>query len=32
MGSVLIIAFMFIIINILVDMIYAWLDPRVKLN
>jgi len=32
MGSVLIIAFMFIIINILVDIIYAWLDPRVKLN
>ena len=32
MGSVLVIAFMFIIINILVDMIYAWLDPRVKLN
>ena len=32
MGSVLVIAFMFIIINILVDIIYAWLDPRVKLN
>ena len=32
MGSVLVIAFMFIIINILVDIIYAWIDPRVKLN
>ena len=32
MGSVLVIAFMFIIINILVDFIYTILDPRVKLN
>ena len=32
MGSVLIIALLFIIINILVDVIYAWLDPKVKLN
>ena len=32
MGSVLVIAFMFIIINILVYIIYAWIDPRVKLN
>lgn len=32
MGSVLIIALMFIIINIFVDIIYAWLDPKVKLN
>ncbi len=32
MGSVLVIAIIFITINILVDMIYAWLDPRVKLN
>ncbi|MDO1499894.1 ABC transporter permease [Winogradskyella maritima] len=31
MGAVLIIALLFIIINILVDIIYAWLDPRVKL-
>ncbi|MGB3591299.1 MAG: ABC transporter permease [Nonlabens sp.] len=31
-GSVLIIASMFILINILVDFIYVWLDPRVKLN
>ncbi|MBT8325504.1 MAG: ABC transporter permease [Winogradskyella sp.] len=32
MGSVLVIAIIFITINILVDVIYAWLDPKVKLN
>ncbi len=32
MGSVLLIAVIFITINILVDVIYAWLDPRVKLS
>lgn len=32
MGSVLVIALMFIIINIFVDIIYAWLDPKVKLQ
>ncbi|MFH4967416.1 ABC transporter permease [Gaetbulibacter sp. M240] len=32
MGSVLIIALMFIIINIFVDVIYVWLDPKVKLE
>ena len=32
MGSVTVIAFMFIIINILVDIIYIKLDPRIKLN
>jgi peptide/nickel transport system permease protein len=32
MGSVLIIALLFIIINIFVDVIYAWLDPKVKLQ
>ncbi len=32
MGSVLIIAILFIIINILVDIIYVWLDPKVKLD
>lgn len=31
MGAVLIIAIIFITINIFVDIIYAWLDPRVKL-
>ncbi len=30
MGAVLIIALMFIIINIFVDIIYAWLDPRIR--
>ncbi len=32
MGSVLTIAIIFIIINIFVDVIYAWLDPKVKLQ
>lgn len=32
MGSVLVIATLFIIINILVDILYSWLDPRIKLN
>lgn len=31
MGAVLVIAIIFIIINILVDFVYSWLDPRVKL-
>ncbi|MDR6300689.1 ABC transporter permease [Mesonia maritima] len=29
MGAVLIIALLFIIINIIVDIIYGWLDPRI---
>ncbi|RCW92044.1 ABC transporter permease [Winogradskyella arenosi] len=32
MGAVLVIAILFITINIFVDIIYAWLDPRVKLS
>lgn len=32
MGSVLIIAATFVVINILVDIIYAWLDPRIRLE
>ncbi|WP_092208976.1 ABC transporter permease [Bizionia echini] len=32
MGSVLIIAVIFIIINIFVDIIYTWLDPKVSLQ
>ncbi len=32
MGAVLVIALAFVIINIFVDIIYAWLDPRVKLE
>ncbi|MFA4871191.1 MAG: ABC transporter permease [Pedobacter sp.] len=31
MGSILFIAFIFVIINILVDILYAFADPRVKL-
>lgn len=32
MGSVLVIAALFIVINILVDIIYSWLDPRIRLD
>lgn len=32
MGSVLIIATMFVLINILVDVIYGWLDPKIRLQ
>jgi len=32
MGAVLIIATLFITINILVDFVYAWLDPKIKLE
>ena len=32
MGSVLVIATLFITINILVDIIYSWLDPRIRLE
>jgi len=32
MGAVLFIAVLLVIINIFVDIIYAWLDPRVKLS
>lgn len=31
MGSVIVIASLFILINIFVDMIYTWLDPKVRL-
>lgn len=31
MGSVLLTAFIFIIVNLLNDMLYGWLDPRVRL-
>ena len=30
MGAVLVIGFTFVIINILVDLIYVWLDPRLR--
>ncbi len=32
MGSVLLTAFIFIIINLLTDLLYGWLDPRVRLD
>lgn len=32
MGSVLLTAFLFIIINLLTDMLYVWIDPRVRLR
>ena len=32
MGAILFIAFLFVIINIIVDIIYAWLDPRIRIN
>ncbi len=32
MGAILFIAFIFVLINILADILYAWLDPQVKLN
>ena len=31
MGAILFIAFVFVVMNILVDILYAWVDPRVKL-
>lgn len=32
MGSVIVIAATFVAINILVDLVYAWLDPKIKLQ
>jgi peptide/nickel transport system permease protein len=32
MGCVLLVAFFFVLINILVDLIHAWLDPRIRLH
>ena len=32
MGSVLTASVIFVIVNLLVDMIYAWLDPRVRME
>ena len=32
MGSVLFIAFLFVLVNILVDLIYRLLDPRVNIE
>jgi len=32
MGAVLVIATTFVVINILVDLVYAWLDPKIRLS
>ncbi|MFT7899646.1 ABC transporter permease [Tenacibaculum ascidiaceicola] len=32
MGAVLVVATLFIIINIIVDILYSWLDPRIRLQ
>lgn len=32
MGAILFIAFIFVVISILVDVVYRWVDPRVKLQ
>jgi peptide/nickel transport system permease protein len=32
MGSVLITASFFVIVNILADLLYGWIDPRVKMQ
>ena len=32
MGSVLVIATLFVIINIVVDLMYSWLDPKIRLG
>ncbi|MDG1262326.1 MAG: ABC transporter permease [Flavobacteriales bacterium] len=32
MGAVMVIAVLFVIINTLVDLVYGWIDPRVRLN
>jgi peptide/nickel transport system permease protein len=32
MGSVLLTAFVFIVINLLTDLMYGWLDPRVRIR
>ena len=32
LGSVIMISLIFVVINILVDLIYAWLDPRIRFN
>ena len=29
-GAVLIFALLFILVNLVVDLVYAWIDPRVR--
>jgi peptide/nickel transport system permease protein len=31
-GVVLVVSFAIVIINLVVDMVYAWLDPRIRLT
>ena len=31
-GGVLVIALSFVLVNLAVDTLYAWLDPRIKFN
>ena len=31
-GSVLVIAALFILVNLLTDLLYGWLDPRLELG
>jgi len=31
-GLVLLIATIFVLVNLLVDLIYGWLDPRIRLH
>jgi len=32
MGGVLLVATAFVAVNVLVDVMYSWLDPRVRLD
>jgi peptide/nickel transport system permease protein len=32
MGGVIVISAAFVFINMLVDLLYAWIDPRVRLS
>jgi peptide/nickel transport system permease protein len=32
MGGVIVISAAFVLINIVVDLLYAWIDPRVRMS
>ncbi len=32
MGSILITAALFVVVNIIADLLYAWLDPRIRIK
>jgi peptide/nickel transport system permease protein len=32
MGSILITAALFVVVNIIADLLYAWLDPRIRIG